>query len=221
MMGVLISRQYKHRGESLNAELTCCLVFWRSSLGNLSPRTVPLGQLKPVGAHTDAQGYGHIAAAQFGRSRVAVRLHLPQLMCELEFEDEGASPIFIYELFVAILTVNSADQMRDEPARTCVLCVDNKAAVVAPVNGSSSSGIARALVTWPWNVAAQGTARRRADYVDTESNYADFHSVDFAAAKGAARHNGNGAVSAEFRQAPQSRGAICQAVTMSGDKADF
>ena len=110
MMVPLISRQYKQRETSLNPALTRCLVWWHSALGNLSPRTAPFDQLKPIGARKDAQGYGHIAAVYFGRSRVTSRLHLPQWLCELALEAEGESPIFIYEICAAILMVYIANQ---------------------------------------------------------------------------------------------------------------
>ena len=55
---------------------------------------------------------------------------------------EGESPIFLYEICAAILMVYTANEWCDSTTRTCVLCVDNQAAVAALVKGSSSSDLA-------------------------------------------------------------------------------
>ena len=59
----------------------------------------------PVGANTDAQGYGHIAAVYTGRATATVSLHLPDWLMELVWNAPGESAIFIYELRDAILMV--------------------------------------------------------------------------------------------------------------------
>ena len=53
--GPLIKRQYRQRGFRLSHELHRDLIRRYSAIGNLEPRTAPPKQLKPVGAHTDAQ----------------------------------------------------------------------------------------------------------------------------------------------------------------------
>ena len=60
----------------------------------------------------------------------------------MDVDAEGESPIFLYELCAAILMVFIANQWMGDTPRTCVLCVDNKAAAAALIKGSSSSDLA-------------------------------------------------------------------------------
>ena len=57
--------------------------------------------------------------------------------------------------------------------RTCVLCVDNQAAVAALVKGSSASELGSLLTTLFWNLVAQGATTWWIEYVHAKSNYAD------------------------------------------------
>ena len=93
MLGPLIKRQYWSRRARLSPELRRNLIRWYSALGNLAPRTAPFEQLRPVGAHTDSQGHGHVSAVYYGNRRVAAHAHLPEWMCAMAVDAEGGSPI--------------------------------------------------------------------------------------------------------------------------------
>ena len=201
MMGPLISRQYRHHGTHLGPELKRNLIWRYSALGNLAPRTAPFQQLRPVGAHTDAQGFGHVAALFYGESRHEAHTHLPEWFCKLAESSENESPIFIYELCASILTVYTAIGWRGEQPRTCVLCVDNKAAVAALVKGISPSNLAGVLVNLFWTVAARGNTRWWIEYFNTKSNAAGRPSRLCALPLGTTCNATNGHVPAGFRTA--------------------
>ena len=132
-------------------------------LGHRQPETPqrPFKQLAPVGARTDAQGYGHIAAVYRKGIRSLAHCHLPQRLRDMTNAAEGESTIFIFELCAAVLMVFLANERGDTTPRTCALCVDNQAAATALIKGSTSSDLAGVLVNLFWNVAARGNARRR------------------------------------------------------------
>ena len=121
MTGTLIRRLYRHRWTRLSPELHRGFLWWYSAIGNIEPRTEPPKQQTPVAAHTDAQGHGRIAAAHFGSSREFIRLHLPQWFCAMAESAEGESPIFLYEMRAAILTVYVANDWNDTTPMTCVV----------------------------------------------------------------------------------------------------
>ena len=131
MMGPLIKRQYRQGGFLLSPELHRNLIWRFSAIGNLKPRTAPFKQLKPVGAHTDAQGHGHIAAAHYASSRNSLHFHLPRRFCDLAESVPAEWPISMRELRASILMVYVANEWGDTMPRTCVLCVDNQAAANA------------------------------------------------------------------------------------------
>ena len=95
MMGPLIARQYQQRGSALSPDLRNNLLWRYSALGNLAPRTAPLGQLRPLGAHTDAQGHGQVATVFHHEGRHAAHLNLPERFCLLANAAGGESPIFL------------------------------------------------------------------------------------------------------------------------------
>ena len=64
MMGPLIRRQYCGVSHRLNRKLTRNLARRYSDIGNLPRRVTPYSTHQPVGAHTDAQGFGHIASVR-------------------------------------------------------------------------------------------------------------------------------------------------------------
>ena len=201
MMGPLIARQYRHHGTHQGPELKRNLIRRYSAMGNLAPRTAPFQQLHPVGAHTDAQGYGHVDAVFYGESRHEAHTHLPDRFCKLAESCGNESPIFICELCAAILMVYTAVEWRDVEPRTCVLCVDNKEAVAALVKGSSPANIAGVLVNLFWNVSARGNARWWIEYVNTKSNTADRPSRLCAIPLGTTCNATHGHVPAGFRAA--------------------
>ena len=172
MMGQLIARQYYERTQTITHNLRRSLVWWLSALGNLSPRRANLYFEKPVGAHTDAQGLGHVAAVFTTNGRTAVSTHLPQWFLDWIEKLPGESPIFIYELCAAVLLAYCAREWRGI-SRTCVVCIDNKAAVATLVKGSSTSPIGTLLANLFWTVATQGNTTWWIEYVHTKSNIAD------------------------------------------------
>ena len=204
MMGPLIRRQYRFRGTNLSPELKRNLVWWYSALGNLRPRTAPSKQKKPIGAHTDAQGFGHIAAVYVSSPRRMVHVHLPRRFCEMAEKTEGGSPIFLYELCASILMVYIANSDHVTEARTCVLCVDNLAAVTALIKGSSSSPLAQVLVNLFRNIAAHGNTRWWAEYVNTKSNVADYPSRQCNAPEGGDCMSNEGVIPPNFLKAFES-----------------
>ena len=93
----------------------------------------------PVGSHSDAQGFGHIAARALLPGDITVSLRLPSWFVDMTFDLENESPIFIFELTAAILAACLVRLQNDRDAISRVLFVDNKAAIDAPIKGSSSS----------------------------------------------------------------------------------
>ena len=175
-MATLIHRQYRQKAFRLSPELYRNLHWWHAAIGNLKPRTTPFRQLTPAGAHTDAQGYGHIAAVFHEGERFVTHCHLPQWLCEMANSTVGESPIFIFELCAAVLMVFLANEWGDTIPRTCVLCVDNQAAVNAMIKGITTSDLAGVLINLFWNVASRGSTRWWVEYVNAKSNIADYPS---------------------------------------------
>ena len=101
-----------------------------------------------------------------------------------------------------------ANEWGDTTPRTCVLCVDNQAAVSALIKGGSSSGMAGALVNLVWNVAARDNARWWIEYVNAKANTADGPSRQSAMPNETARHLSQCVASREFREAFAAREAI-------------
>ena len=133
---------------------------------------------------------------------------------------EGESPIFLYELCAAILMVYVANEWNDATPRTCVLCVDNQAAVAALIKGSSSSDLAGVLVNLFWNVAARGNTRRWIEYVNTKSNTADYPSRLCAMPAETASHRTQGEAPRKFREAFTSWEALRREATLFGTKIE-
>ena len=183
-------------------------------MGNLAPRTGPFEQLRPVGAHTDAQGYGLVAAVSYGGSRNLTHFHLPEWFCAMAEPAEGESPIFLYELCAAILMVYIANEWADTTPRTCVLRVDNQAAATALIKGSSPSSIAGALVSLFWNVAARGNTRWWIEYLNAKSNSADYPSRQCDKPTETICGTARGRSPAEFRDAFTSRGNLSREATV-------
>ena len=127
---------------------------------NLHPLVMPILPDKPVGAHTDAQGLGHVAAFVTGATKTVVSTHLPQRFTVMVNEIAGESPIFIYfDLSAAILMVRIALDWPEGAKRTFVLCVGCKAAVSALAKGSPSSILGARLTSLFWDIADRGGPR--------------------------------------------------------------
>ena len=201
MMGPLIKRQYSSRGGRLSPEPRRNLAWWYSALGKLAPRTAPFEQLRPVGAHTDAQGRGRVSAVYYGNRRAAAHAHLLERLSAMAVDAEGESPIFLYELCAAILLVYIANGWMGATPRTRVLCVDNQAAVAARIKGISPPDLAGSLVNLFWNVAARGNTRWRVEYVDAKSSSSDSPSRQCKLPTEAVRFEAQGQIPTEFRDA--------------------
>ena len=172
-MGQLIARQYYQKAPALTQELRRNLAWRLSALGNLRPRILSLQFCKPIGAHSDAQGLGRVAAVFTRHGRTAITTHLPSWFITWVCSLPGESPIFLYELCAAILVVCCSFDWPDAANRTCVLCVDNEAAVATLVKGSSSSPVGAILANLFWTLATRGSILRWIEYVHTKSNGAD------------------------------------------------
>ena len=171
-MGQLIARQYYQRSPGLTRALRRNLAWRYSAHGNLPPKTTPYTLGTPVGAHTGAQGLGHIAAAYLGSEKTTVSTHLPKWFLGWVGDLPDGPPIFLFEMCAAILMVCCSLEWVNADDRTCVLRVDNKASVASLVKGSSQSPAWTLLASLCWALAARGSVKWWAEYVHTKSNSA-------------------------------------------------
>ena len=104
---------------------------------------------------TDAQGFGHVAAAFTTDGRAAVSTRLPQWFLEWVGKRPDESPIFFCELRAAILLAYCARDWHGVP-RTCMA---NKAAVATLVKEPPASRIGALLANLLRTVATQGGER--------------------------------------------------------------
>ena len=137
--------------------------------GSYPPRSIPLTLFSPMGAHSDAQGRGHIATRALLPLDVSISTHLPKWFIEMAFAPDGESPIYLFEPSATVLTACLAAYRSDGNRRTCVLRIDNKAALDALIKGSSST-IGTVLVDLFWSAAARFPAVWWSEYVNTKSN---------------------------------------------------
>ena len=172
-MGPLIARQYSSHSDQLTTTLRRSLVWWYSAVGALPPRVTPFELRPPFGAHSDAQGAGHIGCRVI-LDRVDTRhCHLPEWFVSLAMTSDGESPIYLFEICAAILTACVVVESSLETTRSCVLCIDNQAALAALVKGSASSELGTVLVGVFWAIAARSPVQWWLEYVHTDSNDAD------------------------------------------------
>ena len=73
----LIHRQYNRRTKKLPGDIRRNLIWWYSAVGKFPPRRAPMNRTAPIGAHTDAQGWGLVAAAVFDKQTVSAPSRLP------------------------------------------------------------------------------------------------------------------------------------------------
>ena len=173
MMGPSIRRQYGTHARTLTPDLRRNLLWRYNAAGKLPPRTIPLSLLSPLGARSDAQGHGHIAMRALCPRDISISTRLPKWFLEMAFAADAESPIYLFELAATILTACEVAYRSDGNHRTCVLCVDSKAAFATLVKGSSSSALGNVLVNLFWSLAARCPVVRRFEYVNTKSNAAD------------------------------------------------
>ena len=173
MMSPLIKRQYNSRTTRLTRTLRRCLVWWNSAVGALPPRLTPFRLAPAFGVHSDAQGLGHIACRALLKSVSTHHLRLPKWFAGPATNTEGESAIYLFEICAAILAVTVVSQFDTEPSRTCVLRIDNQAALAALVKGSTSSELGTILVGIFLAFAARSSVYWWLEYVHTDSNDAD------------------------------------------------
>ena len=198
MMGPTIRRQYGSRDPLLNHERKRNQLWWHSSIGLLPPRSVPLASLAPMGAHSYAQGRGHIASLALLPYDISVATHLTPWFVGMAISAEGESPIYLSELAATVLTACLVAYRSDGNPRTCVLRVDNKAALAALITGSSSPALGDILDNFFWGVASRGPVVWRFEYVNTKSNAADPPSRLCDAPSGSMRSRSPGEIPPEF-----------------------
>ena len=172
MKGPLIRRQYDSNAYSLTSALKRNLLWRHNAIGALPPRSIPLTLFPPMGARSDAQGRGHIAARSLIPSDVSVSTHLPMRFVEMSFSTDDEPPIYQFELAATVLTSCLAAYRSGGNPRTCVLRIGNKAAIASLVKGSSSSALCAILVNLFWSVAARCPVVWRFECVGAKSNAA-------------------------------------------------
>ena len=162
----------------------------------------------PVGTHSDAQEFGYIAAMALLPSDITASLHLPSWFVDMTFDLETESPIFIFELTAAILAACLVILQNDGEARSCVLCVDNKAALDAPVKGSPSSELGAILVNLFWSLAPRCPVIWRFEYANKKANAADPPSRSRGAPLGVLCSRTSGPAPPEFSRIPPPRSVL-------------
>ena len=172
-MSPLIRRQYNPRTSRLTRTLRRCLVRWHSAAGALPPRLTPFRLASPFGAHSDAQGLWHIACRILLGSVSSYHVHLPPWFAHLATNTEGGSAIYLFGICASIFSVAVASEANTQPSRTCVLRIDNQAALAALVKGSTSSELGTVLVGVFWAFAARSSVYWRMEYVRTDSDDSD------------------------------------------------
>ena len=173
MMSPLIARQYHSRAVKLTRTLRRCLVRRYSAVEALPPRVTPYVLLPPFGAHSDAQGLGRVACRVHLGITSTCHTRLPPWFVKLATEADGESSIYLFEICAAILTVAVVSASHSGSSRSCVLCIDNKAALAALAKGPTPSELGAVLVGVFWALAARSSAHWRMEYVHADSNDAD------------------------------------------------
>ena len=124
-----------------------------------------------MGSHSDSQGHGHIAARALLPGDVTASTHLPKWFVDTAFAaevDTRESPIYLFEHAATILTSFLLAYHSDGSPRTCVLRIDNRAALSSLIKGSSSSELGTVLVNLFWSVAARRPIVWWFEYVNTK-----------------------------------------------------
>ena len=164
MMGPLGRRQYGSSAHLLTPGLKRNLLWRYNAIWTLPQRSIPLTLYPLMGAHSDAHGRGHIATRALLPLDVSISTHLPKWFTEMAFAADAESPIYLFEHAATVLTACLAAYRSEGNRRTCVLRIDNKAALDALIKGSSSSALGAVLVYLFWSVAARCPAVWRFGY---------------------------------------------------------
>ena len=171
-MGPLIRRKYGSRDPLLNHQLKRNLLWRHNAIGLLHPRSVPLTLIAPMGAHSDALGRGRISARSLLPYDISVSTHLPPWYVRMAISADGGPHVYLCELAATVLTIRLSAYRSGGNPRTCVLRVDNKAALASLIKGSASSALGAILVNLFWRVAPRFPVVWRFEYVCAKSNAA-------------------------------------------------
>ena len=125
-----------------------------------------------MGAHSDAQGHGHIATRALLPSDVSVSTHLSQWFVDMALSTEAEPPIYLFELAETSPTACLVAYRSGGNPRTCVLRIDNKAALDALIKGSSSPTLGTILVNLFWSAASRFPVVWWFGYVNTKPDAA-------------------------------------------------
>lgn len=142
-------------------------------MGSLPPRTTPFSLLPPSGAQSGAQGMGHIDFRVLLDRVLARHFHLPERFVTLANAAEGESIIYLFGIGAAIRAVCVVNEHHNGSPRSCVLCIDNQAALDSLAKGPSASELGTILVGVFWSFSASGPAQWWLEYVNAKSNDAD------------------------------------------------
>ena len=123
----------------------------------------------------------------------------------MAFSYDEEPPIYLFELAETVLTSFIVAYRADGNPRTCVLRVDNKAAIDALIRGSPSPALGTILVNLFWSVEARLPVVRRFEYVNAKSNAADPHPRMCVAPSGAISSRRTGEIPPEFAIISSSR----------------
>ena len=135
-------------------------------------------------------------------------MHLPGWFTEMAYQAEDESPIYLFELSAAILTAPAVASRSDGTPRTCVLCIDNKAALAALIKGSSSSELGTALADLFRSVEARCPIVWWFEYAITKPNAADPPPRECNAPAGGTCGRDSGDAPVNFARISSSRSAL-------------
>ena len=196
--GTLTARQYSPHANHLTDAIRRSLIWLFSAVSALPPRVAPFEVNPPFGARSDAHGGGHVGRRVILDKVVTLHSHLPEWFVTMAVTAEGESAIYLFEICTAILTVCVVISLSLETTRSCVLFIDNQAALAALAKGSASSELGAVLVGAFWAVAARSPVQWWLEYVHTDSNDADAPSRDCNAGDDTWRNLSRGSLPLSF-----------------------
>ena len=134
---------------------------------------------------------------------VSISTDLPKRFIEMAFAGDAGSPIYLFEHAATVLTACQAAYRPGGSRRTCVLRIDNKAALDALIKASSSSAIGTFLANLLLSAEARCQAVWRFEYVSTQPNDADPPSRVCDTPTGVECTRWSGEAPPEFREYPR------------------
>ena len=174
MLAPLARRQYAVGKRKLSPELRNCLTWWRSQIPDLAPRFVPYDFNFRFGAHSDAQGSGHVAATFRCNGLTTVySLHLPVWLVNAARRSELDSGIFVFEMAAALFALCLIPALGFVGSVAGMLCVDNQGVLESLIRGASGNPLASAIAAVFWNVAMRNSTFVWLERVSSSANFAD------------------------------------------------